>query len=186
MDPRSLLDPRGARRGNHQPFPLSSDRILNFHSIMSQLPGSLSPHANPGSHHFPSHAPEHPAHSLMEHGEAMQQEQNARPAPQIQQYDSRMLLNPKSVPKRPASEQEPERGREIGQATPGQVSLVERLHNVHERTASPAKRARTNEEHQNKLHQSNIGSAGALDLKQNNPKPTATRGPAIDLTMSKT
>lgn len=130
----------------------------------------------------------------MDNGEATQQQQQQQshqqnniplPSAQFQQFDPRALLNPKSVPKRPAVEQELERGREVESETPGQVSLVERLHNVHERTASPAKRPRTDDE-QKKKPQSNIGSGGALALQQNKSgQPTSTAGPSIDLTMSK-
>ncbi|KAF2870907.1 SNF2 family helicase/ATPase-like protein [Massariosphaeria phaeospora] len=95
--------------------------------------------------------------------------------------------------KRPASEGEADRGRE-DPIFPGQVSLVERLHNVHERTASPAKRIKTEAEGARQLPPSAIGSSGALDLQSNNNRatsstnnqptstPAATHG-AIDLTM---
>ncbi|KAF2450267.1 hypothetical protein P171DRAFT_426694 [Karstenula rhodostoma CBS 690.94] len=112
------------------------------------------------------------------------------PAPpcQPQQYDPRALLNPKSASKRPAAEQEPERGRETGngEKVSGQVSLVERLHNVHERTASPAKKVKTGDNHKKKIHSPASFSAGALDLK--NPSNGQAQAPqsnlAIDLTMS--
>jgi hypothetical protein len=113
--------------------------------------------------------------------------------PQFQPYtfDPRALLNPRSMAKRPASVTEPEadRGRETP-TIPGQVSLVERLHNIHERTASPAKRAKTDDERQKPRQQSNMAGGSTLMLRQQAPnRPSApTAGPAtaaaIDLTMS--
>ncbi|KAF2684131.1 DNA repair protein rad5 [Lentithecium fluviatile CBS 122367] len=117
------------------------------------------------------------------------QQRGNHPTPQFQQFDARALLNPKSVSKRPATEQgtEPERGRE-DPTGPGQISLVERLHHVQERTASPAKRARTEDERKKtaKLH-ANSGNfgGGAMNFNQNNTQQSLpTQGPAIDLTMS--
>ncbi|KAL1608529.1 hypothetical protein SLS60_003471 [Paraconiothyrium brasiliense] len=107
---------------------------------------------------------------------------------QPQQFDPRALLNPKSVSKRSAAEQEAERGRETenGQELPGQVSLVERLHNVHERTASPAKKVKTEDDHKKKNRSPASFGAGALDLKkQSNGEPQVQQpNLAIDLTMS--
>jgi hypothetical protein len=69
---------------------------------------------------------------------------NGSPTAHTPRFDPRALLNPKSAAaKRPASSgQDSERGRTEPTVT-GQVSLVERLHNVQERTASPAKRVKT-------------------------------------------
>ena len=112
------------------------------------------------------------------------QQQNNHPVPQLQQYDPRALLNPKSISKRPAAEEQAVRGREDA-AFAGQVSLVERLHNVHERTESPSKRVKTDDERKSKSH-SNVGSGGALDLKPNGDRSTPIPShSAIDLTMSK-
>jgi hypothetical protein len=127
---------------------------------------------------------------------ASQQTHNATPPAQLPRFDPRALLNPTaaiptSTAKRPASSGEDgSRGRAEIVAPPGQVSLVERLHNVQERTASPAKRVKTDE--QVKARSSGFGS-GALDLGQGNgqysqhsngyhPTPQST---AVDLTMSK-
>lgn len=124
-----------------------------------------------------------PEHELIDQGEALQL-QNNLPSPHAHapQFDPRALLNPKSFSKRPAAEEEVERGRE-DPTIAGQVSLVERLHNVHERTASPSKRVKTDEEQKKKPH-SNLGPGGALDLQANSVQPNPTAGPAIDLTMS--
>jgi hypothetical protein len=134
--------------------------------------------------------------SLISHasGDPVSQQTNhATPSAQSPRFDPRALLNPTAPPstsKRPASSgEDADRGRtEI--APPGQVSLVERLHNVHERTASPAKRVKTDE--QKKRASSGFGS-GALDLGQGNGQhlqhsnghhPVAKQT-AVDLTMSK-
>jgi hypothetical protein len=113
-------------------------------------------------------------------------QQNQTP-PATPRFDPSALLNPKSAAKRPASTSE---GSESSRAEPtsaGQVSLVERLHNVQERAASPAKRVKTAEEQQRKKKPSNSASFGggsALDLNQNGGAPLPP--PAqVDLTMSK-
>jgi hypothetical protein len=120
------------------------------------------------------------------------QSQNPRGMPQFQPYayDPRALLNPKLMAKRPASEAEPEANRGRDDPTiAGQVSLVERLHNVHERTASPSKRARTDDQRPKPRQQSNMGSGSTLKMQHQAPNrsPAPTSGPAggaIDLTMS--
>ena len=129
-------------------------------------------------------------HSLIANEEAAAAAQPyPSPTPQYQQaFDPRALLNPRSVaPKRPATEQEHERGRESD--APGQVSLVERLHNVHERTASPAKKVKTEDDHKKKTNShTSFGGGGALDLSKPQSEPAtliAQPGPSIDLTMSK-
>jgi hypothetical protein len=138
-----------------------------------------------------------PSIKLIDQGEIaaqpQSQPQDSRSMPQFQPYtfDPRALLNPRSMAKRPASVAEPEadRGRE-NPTIAGQVSLVERLHNVHERTASPAKRAKTDDERQKSRQQSSMGGGSTLKLHQQAPnRPSApTSGPAtaaaIDLTMS--
>lgn len=116
---------------------------------------------------------------------AQQQHDNLKSSPRFQQFDARALLNPKSVSKRPATDQEQEQGRgREDPATAGQISLVERLHHVQERTASPAKRAKTEDEHKKaaKTH-AGFGGGSALDLNRNK-QALPTQGPAIDLTMS--
>ncbi|KAF2017965.1 hypothetical protein BU24DRAFT_344795 [Aaosphaeria arxii CBS 175.79] len=103
--------------------------------------------------------------------------------PAIPTYDPRALLNPKAPPKRPASDAAPgDRGRE-GESEGGQVSLVERLHNVQQRTASPAKRVRTDELPKKTIPSSSNGASGGLDMtSMNGGNPT--KSSAIDLTMS--
>ncbi len=112
---------------------------------------------------------------------------NGGPVTKAPQFDPRALLNPKSgIPKRPASSGE---GIDRGRPDPtiaGQVALVERLHNVQERTASPAKRIKTAEdEPKRKVAHSTIGGGSALDLEKPIGQPPVPRqGSAIDLTMS--
>lgn len=110
------------------------------------------------------------------------------PVPQIAQFDPRALLNPKSAnPKRPASSGgDTDRGR-IEPSNIGQVALVERLHNIQERTASPAKRFKTGEVQANTPHRTNFSSGSALDFRyqQNSPVVSSPQQkPSIDLTMS--
>lgn len=118
---------------------------------------------------------------------AQQAAQQNQTPPATPRFDPATLLNPKSAAKRPASTSE---GSESGRAestSAGQVSLVERLHNVQERAASPAKRVKTAEEQQRKKKPSNgasFGGGSALDLNQNGGAPLPP--PAqVDLTMSK-
>jgi hypothetical protein len=150
--------------------------------------------------------------------EAAQQLQNTRPTPpphqqfqqlpqlpQFQQFPQQRQqqqqwqfpqFNPPHAPMNPHinwpagdSVSASNRGRE--DQAPGQISLVERLHNVHERTASPAKRPRTDDDGNHidsKKPHINLrggGHGGALDLQNNKPTAVrATQGPPIDLTMS--
>jgi hypothetical protein len=113
-------------------------------------------------------------------------QQNQTP-PATPRFNPAALLNPKAAAKRPASSgEEAERGRS-DPAIAGQVSLVERLHNVQERTASPAKRVKTIDEQQRKKAPSNgahFGGGSALDLNKTGqtPGPLPTQ---VDLTMSK-
>ena len=105
--------------------------------------------------------------------------------PQVQQFDPRALLNPRTAnSKRPASSDgDSDRGR-IDPTIAGQVSLVERLHNVQERTASPAKRVKTDDSHKKSASSSSFGGSG-LDLQNHNATPPGlSQGPSIDLTMS--
>lgn len=99
-----------------------------------------------------------------------------------QQYDPRALLNPRAPPKRPASEAGSDRGREN---EPGQISLVERLHNVHQRTSSPAKRVKTDELKKPTANTSS-GNNGVMNLNAMGERAnTPTQASSIDLTMSK-
>jgi hypothetical protein len=107
------------------------------------------------------------------------------PVPQFPQFDPRALLNPKSsTSKRPASAgSDAERGRTDPNLA-GQVSLVERLHNVQDRTASPAKRVKTDEDRKKTSNGSSFGGSSALGLQRTNGQAPVQAGPAIDLTMS--
>lgn len=148
-------------------------------------------------HHFSSLEPTFitPQPKLTEYysgAAATHHNNNGAPASQMPQFDPRALLNPKLPnPKRPASSgEEFDRGR-TDPTIAGQVSLVERLHNVQERTASPAKRIKTvDDEPVKKTSQSNFGGSSALNLQNPNgqpnlPRPGPGSGPSIDLTMSK-
>ena len=114
----------------------------------------------------------------------------ATPAPQIPQFDPRSLLNPRSSSsKRPASSGgEADHGR-TDPTIAGQVSLVERLHNVQERTAAPVKRVKTDDPHKQKSSRPNVSGGSALDFQTQSGQPSTPQlqqRPAIDLTMSKT
>lgn len=112
---------------------------------------------------------------------------NGTSAAHTPQFDPRALLNPNSsTPKRPASSgNDTDRGR-TDPTIAGQVSLVERLHNVQERTSSPAKRIKTEDPRRQKnSNRANFAGGSALDLSQNGQSPAPLpQGPAIDLTMS--
>jgi hypothetical protein len=121
---------------------------------------------------------------LTDDGDPATQQPNDRPAPQFQTFDPRALLGPKAAGKRPASEADSDRGREES-ANAGQVSLVERLHNVQERTASPSKRVKT-EGDDRKQPPANFSSSGALNMKSaDNQTPQLPQSSSVDLTMSK-
>jgi hypothetical protein len=120
-----------------------------------------------------------PDTELTQPSPAQQAAQQSQTPPATPRFDPAALLNPKSAAKRPASTSE---GSET---SAGQVSLVERLHNVQERAASPAKRVKTTEEQQRRKKYSNgasFGGGSALDLTQNSGVPLP---PPVDLTMSK-
>ncbi|KAF2747758.1 hypothetical protein M011DRAFT_401703 [Sporormia fimetaria CBS 119925] len=100
-------------------------------------------------------------------------------------FDPAALLNPKAS-KRSASEAGSDRGRS-GPPAPNYGSLVERLHHVQERTASPAKRVRYEGDDSRKMQ---AGFSGGSTLTMNgspitNVPPSAIpEGPPVDLTMS--
>ncbi|KAL1795986.1 hypothetical protein ACET3X_006210 [Alternaria dauci] len=110
-------------------------------------------------------------------------------AQQPLRFDPRALLNPTSSnPKRPASSgNDTDRGR-ADPTIAGQVSLVERLHNVQERTSSPVKRVKTEDPRSQKQgSRSNLAGGSALELQNQTAQPAPPllqKGPAIDLTMS--
>jgi hypothetical protein len=111
---------------------------------------------------------------------------DSAPAARLPQFDPASLLNPRSssASKRPASSgNDTDRGR-ANPINAGQVSLVERLHNVQERTASPAKRVKTDEERRKTANSSTFGGNSALELQNPNGQVPVQQGPAIDLTMS--
>ncbi|KAF2109943.1 SNF2 family N-terminal domain-containing protein [Lophiotrema nucula] len=107
--------------------------------------------------------------------------------------DPRLLLDPKGSRNREtASSNGIQKSQATGkrpasaggeEANGGQISLVERLHNVHERTSSPSKRAKTDEQHHKQKARGAPGGGG-LDLQNNRPPPPLPQAPAIDLTMS--
>lgn len=107
--------------------------------------------------------------------------------PKTPRFDPTALLNPKSVSKRPASSSEPSVDSRSETASASQVSLVERLHNVQERAASPAKRVKTTEEQQRKKKSSNgshFGGSSSLDLNSNSGSASVPQQVQYDLTMS--
>lgn len=102
-------------------------------------------------------------------------------------YDPRALLNPKAPPKRPASDASSDRGGE-DMAELGQIALVERLHNVNYRTASPAKRVKTDDGITSRQPTPTITGGSTLNIKPKGgeqPHPSRPASTAIDLTMSK-
>lgn len=117
-------------------------------------------------------------------GEQAPQNSQAATTPR---YDPTALLNPKSSSKRPATSSEPSVSSRSDTASAGQLSLVERLHNVHERAASPAKRVKTTEEQLHKKQSSNtsqFGGNGSLDLSKSNRSTPVPQTTKVDLTMS--
>lgn len=117
---------------------------------------------------------------------AVQQHQTPPVTPR---FDPASLLNPKSAPKRPAATSEGSVGSRSETASAGQVSLVERLHNVQERAASPAKRVKTGEQQQQQKKKSSNSSqfAGSNSLDLKNSKSGGAALPTqnyLDLTMS--
>jgi hypothetical protein len=149
-------------------------------SILDILPDApVSSHLDPVTPELTAHVP----------GDNATHHNHGPPAQQFPQFDPRALLNPaSSTPKRPASSgADTDRGR-ADPTIAGQVSLVERLHNVQERTSSPAKRVKTEDPRRQKIgNRSNFAGGSALELQNQNsqpPAPLPQKGPAIDLTMS--
>ena len=150
----------------------SHDPVNDFHQAM---PYALLPDAI------------HPDTELIPLPPAEQAAQQNQTPPATPRFDPSALLNPKSASKRPASSTtEGSERNQADLANVGQVSLVERLHNIQERAASPAKRVKTVEEQQRKKAPSNgthFGGSSALDLSKTGgaPVPPPTQ---VDLTMS--
>lgn len=107
------------------------------------------------------------------------------PVPSVSHFDPSALLNPRSLAsKRPASSSgDADRGL-LDPTIAGQVSLVERLHNVQERTASPSKRVKNAEDRKKTANRQDFGGGSALELQKTNGQAPLPPGPAIDLTMS--
>ncbi|EAT83374.2 hypothetical protein SNOG_09182 [Parastagonospora nodorum SN15] len=89
---------------------------------------------------------------------------NVAPTPQ---FSPTALLNPRSLAsKRPASSgSDLDRGR-TDPTIAGQISLVEQLHNVQERTASPAKRIKTDEDRKKSTHRQGFNGGSSLELQK--------------------
>lgn len=197
MDPAALLNPKAARRrGINPPTPPGQSPAFSFSSPYSTSNKTMSeeemywPPPLPYATQRPvatasdsiASAPGTPQLPVYPDN-VTQQSNNLRSTPQIPSFDPRALLNPKSLAKRPAANHEPERGREEF-LTSGQASLVERFHHVQERTASPAKRIRTEEEHKSAV-KPQLGSGGALDLDSSRQQQASpAQSSTIDLTMS--
>jgi len=101
-------------------------------------------------------------------------------------FDPHALLDPRSInAKRPASSgEDAERGR-ADPSFAGQVGLVERLHNVQGRTASPAKRIRTDEPRKPPGNDSSFrGGTSLISQNSDRQRSEPTHGAQIDLTMS--
>ncbi|KAF2467366.1 uncharacterized protein BDR25DRAFT_235023 [Lindgomyces ingoldianus] len=112
--------------------------------------------------------------------------QDNRVVPQVQHpYNPRALLNQKSAPKRPATDD-----ADPAALATGQMAFIERMHNVHERTASPSKRMRTEDERKQQKPQPSVqsgggGGGGGLNLNsQNGQAQSASLPVPIDLTLS--
>ncbi|KAH6214781.1 hypothetical protein HBI15_135460 [Parastagonospora nodorum] len=89
---------------------------------------------------------------------------NVAPTPQ---FSLTALLNPRLLAsKRPASSSSDlNRGR-TNPTIASQISLVEQLHNVQERTASPAKRIKTNKDRKKSTHRQGFNSSSSLELQK--------------------
>ena len=192
--PRFQMSPQGYRNAREASEPQVVWPSNEIESLMADHEGSGFVYEDSPVHqeHLEPHFFQNPytrSSTLTMNDEAAAvTQQHQSPIPQYPQaFDPRALLNPKSVSKRPAAEQEHERGRENGKPA-GQVSLVERLHNVQERTASPAKKPKLHDGHGKKTASpASFAGGSALDLRhpQNpQPAPAVHFGAAIDLTMS--
>ncbi|KAH5340190.1 hypothetical protein HBI33_247040 [Parastagonospora nodorum] len=107
---------------------------------------------------------------------------NVAPTPQ---FSPTALLNPRSLAsKRPASSSSDlNRGR-TDPTIASQISLVKQLHNVQERTASPAKRIKTDEDRKKSTHRQGFNSSSSLKLQKTSSQAPSQTGPSIDLTIS--
>ncbi|KAI4689577.1 uncharacterized protein J4E88_002931 [Alternaria novae-zelandiae] len=169
----------------HQPEPdPSAYEPIVTSSPVDSLPDAPAFTSHPGADVEAEPHPELTTHVPGDHTTHHNQaHNNGTSAAHTPQFDPRALLNPNSsTPKRPASSgNDTDRGR-TDPTIAGQVSLVERLHNVQERTSSPAKRIKTERKNGNRP---NFAGGSALELQNGqSPAPPPQQGPAIDLTMS--
>ncbi|KAH6134253.1 hypothetical protein HBI68_245820 [Parastagonospora nodorum] len=107
---------------------------------------------------------------------------NVAPTPQ---FSPTALLNPRSLAsKRPASSgSDLNRGR-TDPTIASQISLVKQLHNVQKRTASPAKRIKTNKDRKKSTHRQGFNSSSSLELQKTSSQAPSQTGPSINLTIS--
>ncbi|KAH5722962.1 hypothetical protein HBI17_250380 [Parastagonospora nodorum] len=107
---------------------------------------------------------------------------NVAPTPQ---FSPTALLNPRSLAsKRPASSSSDlNRGR-TDPTIASQISLVKQLHNVQERTASPAKRIKTDKNRKKSTHRQGFNGSSSLELQKTSSQAPSQTGPSIDLTIS--
>ncbi|KAH6098963.1 hypothetical protein HBI69_233110 [Parastagonospora nodorum] len=107
---------------------------------------------------------------------------NVAPTPQ---FSPTALLNLRSLAlKRPASSSSDLNCRRTDPTIASQISLVEQLHNVQERTASPAKRIKTDEDRKKSTHRQGFNGSSSLKLQKTSSQAPSQTGPSIDLTMS--
>ncbi|KAH5049652.1 hypothetical protein HBI73_247600 [Parastagonospora nodorum] len=107
---------------------------------------------------------------------------NVAPTPQ---FSPTALLNPQSLAsKRPASSSSDLNRRRTDPTIASQISLVKQLHNVQERTASPAKRIKTDEDRKKSTHRQGFNGSSSLKLQKTSSQAPSQTGPSIDLTIS--
>ncbi|KAH6516207.1 hypothetical protein HBI07_250380 [Parastagonospora nodorum] len=107
---------------------------------------------------------------------------NVTPTPQ---FSPTALLNPRSLAsKRPASSSSDLNRRRTNPTIASQISLVEQLHNVQERTASPAKRIKTDEDRKKSTHRQGFNGGSSLKLQKTSSQAPSQTGPSINLTIS--
>ncbi|KAH5499523.1 hypothetical protein HBI29_162640 [Parastagonospora nodorum] len=107
---------------------------------------------------------------------------NVAPTPQ---FSLTALLNPRSLAsKRPAlSSSDLNRGR-TDPTIASQISLIKQLHNVQERTASPAKRIKTDEDRKKSTHRQGFNGGSSLKLQKTSSQVLSQTGLLIDLIIS--
>ncbi|KAH3943952.1 hypothetical protein HBH53_167620 [Parastagonospora nodorum] len=107
---------------------------------------------------------------------------NVTPTPQ---FSPTALLNPRSLAsKRPASSSSDLNRRRTDPTIASQISLVKQLHNVQERTASPAKRIKTDKDRKKSTHRQGFNSGSSLKLQKTSSQAPSQTGPSINLTIS--